>query len=144
MCESCFTIADYDLLLDLLVPFDAAFSKLSPHFDALLKPLGEKMLTGEVYESFSERRAAGISRRAVQYLNLTINHNLLALALLHMPLAEVLKKIPNRFPEMLTESARVMWETLNAVVPREDSFEVFLAEHKLRRQVFNSTVKGAG
>ena len=154
MNAATFTDQDFDTLLALLLPFDESYPNLSPYFDRFFYHLSAR-LEGEYQFSFGVFRQKANEARAMR-ANKDNQRTAFELGLIALILTGYLQKAAIRFPDIDQHADRVMYEIIRVIVEMEGkakfeslkmtarTFDEFHLDHRMRRQVFNSKVKGVG
>ena len=150
-----FTDADFEALMTLLLPFDEQFPDLRIHLDRLFYHL-EPLVSGEPEQmTFGEFHRLGIEARAKRTCTGQLR-TAFQLGLIGLVLSESLKRVAYRFPAIDIYADRVMYEIIRRLEEMENagkfeslatnglSFRAFHHDHRMRRRVFNSQVKGVG
>lgn len=149
-----FTKEDMGTLMILLLPFDETFPEIRPHFDRLLYHLSARF-PGHIPMTFGEYHQKANKARAARAFTLE-KRSAFQLGLIALAISELLKRAAIRFSDIDRHCDRVMYEIIRAVERMENagrfdslksdfsSFEAFHLDHRMRRRVFSSKVKGVG
>ncbi len=149
-----FTIENFGTLTILLLPFDETFPQLAPYFDQLLYHLSGQF-EGHIPMSFGEYHTNANEVRAAREFTLE-RRSAFQLSLISLNIASLLKQAALSFPVIDRHCDRVMYEIIRAIEKMDgglkfgslksdfSTFEAFHLDHRMRRRVFSSKVKGVG